>query len=1062
MIRYSLFALIALFFTLSSYTQSIDDEKLKGYYVRAIGPAGMSGRVTSIDVHPEHKDHILVGTASGGVWQSVSGGITWQPLFDKAPVQSIGAVAFDPSNPTVLWAGSGEGNPRNSQSSGAGIFKSLDGGKNWTRMGLENTKTIHRIIPDPQNSQTLYVAATGSAWGPNPERGVFKTTDGGKTWNKILFIDDTTGCADLIMDPTNPNKLFAAMWHYHRQPWFFESGGESSGLYVTYDGGTTWKKLGKKEGLPDGPLGRMGLAIAANKPSVVYALIESKKTALYRSTDGGENWTMRADKNIGNRPFYYADIYVDPNNENRVFNLFSTVSVSQDGGKTFNSLISYYKAHPDHHAFWIDPDNSDYIIEGNDGGLNISRDGGANWRFITNLPLAQFYHINVDNDHPYNIYGGMQDNGSWVGPGYVYEHGGMRNHHWQEVMFGDGFDVVPYPKNSRYGYAMYQGGHISRYDRETGRKSFIQPMHPDKTPLRYNWNAALAQDPFHDCGIYFGSQFVHYSSNCGDSWEVLSPDLTTNDTARQKQALSGGLTIDATRAENYTTLLAIAPSPLDSQVIWVGTDDGNLQLTQDRGKNWTNLASKLPGCPAGSWIPQIRASSYHAGEAFVVVNDYRRNNWDPYLYHTIDYGKSWKRLASPENIKGHVWSVIQDPVEENLLFLGTEYGLYYSLDKGQNWNHWRHNDFPAVAVSDLAIQPREHDLIIGTFGRSAFVLDDIRPLRRLVKDQGKTFEDTLVVFDPPVAYRAPHKPARGVRFVGQGDFVGQNRSSGAMISLWINPSLFEPAKKAEKGKDKTKATPGKKGKKVKMWVMNEAGDTIRTTSFKADSLFSRVYWNMREDGTRGLVRKRQKKKNDDLPAGVGVLPGDYKIVLSYGKFKDSCELTVLEHPKLGYNQEEAKARYRLHKDVEAELKYIIGRVEELKQMLSTVDEMNRVAAYLPDSTAKDFRKQGKAVKDSVNQILDEIFLKEGFTGYDHVTINLSAKAGQVYSYLYSENVTQNNSFRLAWNDMSETFQGINKRIIALESGAWHEYRTEAEKLSFDFFKKYDQEKEDDR
>ena len=442
-IKYSrIFILILGFLLLSALlipamAQKLDMDKLKGMKARSIGPAGMSGRVTAIDVVLDDPSIIYIGTASGGLWKSTSGGIDWEPIFDDQPVASIGALAIDQNNPMVIWAGTGEGNPRNSQTSGDGIYKSIDGGKTWKMMGLKNSRNIHRVIINPQNPDIVYAAGIGTAWGENPERGVFRTKDGGKSWEKILYVDEKTGVAELVMDPENPNKLIAAMWEYRRWPWFFKSGGPGSGLHVTFDGGDNWEQRTDKDGLPAGELGRMGLAIAKSNPKIIYALIESKKNALYKSEDGGFKWSKVTDKNVSNRPFYYGEIHVDPNNENRIYNLHSRVTVSHDGGKTFQSLMR--GVHPDHHAWWIHPDDPSFLIDGNDGGMAISHDMGKSWRFVENLPLAQFYHINIDMETPYNVYGGMQDNGSWRGPSQVWRNGGIRNAYWEEVAFGDGF-----------------------------------------------------------------------------------------------------------------------------------------------------------------------------------------------------------------------------------------------------------------------------------------------------------------------------------------------------------------------------------------------------------------------------------------------------------------------------------------------------------------------------------------------------------------------------------------------------------------------------------------------
>lgn len=460
-----------------------------------------------------------------------------------------------------------------------------------------------------------------------------------------------------------------------------------------------------KDGLPKGDLGRIGIAFAQNKPNIVYALIEAKKNGLYKSTDGGESWTLVSTKNIGNRPFYYAELYVDPSNENRIYNLYTYLSKSEDGGKTFKTIADYgNQVHPDHHALWIDPQNSNYIINGNDGGLYITRDGGKSWDFIDNLPLGQFYHVSVDDEFPYNIYGGMQDNGSWVGPNTIFQRGGISNYHWQELYFGDGFDVLPNPKDSRFGYAMSQGGNVAKYDRKTGRTSIVKPVHPEGKALRFNWNAPIAADPFNKDAIYFGSQYVHYSEDEGNSWKIISPDLTTNDTSKQKQDLSGGLTIDATNAENYTTLLAIAPSTLEENVIWAASDDGRIHITKDGGDNWVDVSRNVRGMPKGAWIAQIELSQSDAGTAYIAVNDYRRNNWSAYAFVTKDYGKSWRRIANDRQIGSFVCSIVQDKAEKNLLFLGADDGLYVSLDAGTNWQKWG-DKMPPVQIRDMKIHP---------------------------------------------------------------------------------------------------------------------------------------------------------------------------------------------------------------------------------------------------------------------------------------------------------------------------------------------------------------------
>ena len=873
--------LFFLFIVISStvFAQQIDIKKLKGMKPRAIGPAGMSGRITAIDVVNSNPDIIYAGAASGGVWKSESGGIDWKPIFDEQPLQGIGAIAIQQNNPDVVWVGTGEGNPRNSLNGGYGIYKSLDGGKTWKSMGLEKSRNIHRIIIDRDDPNTVYVGAIGSPWGEHPERGIYKTIDGGKTWNKVLFVNNKTGAADLVVDPTNPNKLIAAMWEHRRKPWTFNSGGAGSGLYVTYDAGENWKKLTDKDGLPKGNLGRIGLAIAPSNPKIIYALVEAKKNALYKSEDGGIKWKKINDKpGIGNRPFYYSDLSVDPVNENRVYSVFTFVNVSEDGGKSFKRLMPAYGTnvgvHPDHHAWWIHPENPNYMIDGNDGGLNITKDRGKTWRFVENLPVGQFYHISYDMEYPYNLYGGMQDNGSWAGPAYVLKAQGIRNAYWQEISFGDGFDVVPDPKNSRFGYSMSQQGFVVRYDRETGNGKMVRPTHPDpNVKLRFNWNSAIALDPHNNETIYFGSQFVHKTSNKGHEWEIISPDLTTNDKSKQKQHESGGITMDATGAENHTTILVITPTKLEKDLLWVGTDDGLIQLTRDGGKTWANVTPKNKSFPKGSWVAQIKASPYNAGEAYAVINNYRNFDFKPYLFRTRDYGKTWQSLLDKnDETFGYSLSLIQDPVEKKLLFLGTENGLYVSVNEGSSWTKWTEG-YPSVPTMDLGIHPREHDLVIGTFGRSFYVLDDIRPLRDLAKNGVAELNKTLKVFEAPKAYINQIQQPSGTRFGGNAIFNGENRQRGAMVSYSINKP---ETKNTDIDKKDAKKSSNKKGDSLTVKVYNSSNDLIRTLKRKAPKEYGihRMYWRLGEKGVRGPSR-RAANKNAPEPRGVTVLPGDY-------------------------------------------------------------------------------------------------------------------------------------------------------------------------------------------
>jgi photosystem II stability/assembly factor-like uncharacterized protein len=1081
---------LLMLFTVVAFSiqaQKLDMEKLKGMKPRSIGPAGMSGRITAIDAVVSNPDIIYAGAASGGVWKTTSAGISWEPIFDKEATLAIGSIAIQQDNPSVVWVGTGEGNPRNSLNGGYGIYKSLDAGKTWKLMGLEKTRHIHRIVIDPKNPNTIYVGAIGSPWGEHPERGVYKTTDGGATWKRILFVDEKTGCADLIMDPSNPNKLFASMWQHRREPWTFNSGGPGSGLYMTIDGGENWTKVTKKEGLPDGELGRIGLAIAPSKPEVVYAWVESKKNALYRSTDGGLKWQMMNDKmeEIGDRPFYYCEIHVDSKNENRLYTIFSEVNISEDGGKSFKTLLPYSGVHPDHHAWWIHPEDPSLIIEGNDGGLNISRDMGKTWHFIDNIPAGQFYHINVDMEHPYNVYGGLQDNGSWTGPGYLWRDDGIRNYYWQPVMFGDGFDVAPDPDNSRFGYAMSQQGNLGRWDKQTGYVKTIKPTHPDvNVKVRWNWNSALAQDPFDNSTIYYGSQFVHKSVNKGDNWEIISPDLTTNDPAKQKQGDSGGLTMDATGAENHCTILTIAPSPLEKGLLWVGTDDGKVQLTRDGGKTWNDVTARIVGLPKGAWIPQIKASTYKAGEVYVVVNNYRMFDYKPYLFRSRDYGQTWESVVSPAQLgeSNYTLSVVQDPVEQKLLFVGAENGLFVSIDEGKTYTKWT-NEFPAgVPVMDLVIHPREHDLVIGTFGRAIYVLDDIRPLREMAKQGTQVLNRTLQAFTPPDAYQVTYQDPAGILFPGNAMFKGENKPNGAMISYVVNKP--EDKKEVVADKPETKKTTGKKTdtktevkpveeKKdkaeskvkydsVKLEIFDSKGKLINTVSQKSpeDNGLHRMTWALNEKAERNPSRERSRGgqgRGFGRFGGTSVLPGVYKLRLTYGNSKDSVNINVKSDPRLNVPSAVIEQRYAMLKDLQKLTAAATQATDRLRESLDIVEEYEKKIKDTKRTDLKEASDKTKAMKDSLNAVFDFILGKvdkrQGIVRSPDPTPVSYIQTARGYIARSNDPISETD--RRVYKQAEDKINDMVKRVNVFYSTSWPAYRSVMEKINLSPFKDYE-------
>ena len=1007
--------------------QKLDMDLFTDMKPRNIGPAGMSGRVTAIDVVLKNPNVIYIGSASGGAWRSENGGTSWKPVFQNEKAASVGAIAINQNNPNEIWIGTGEGNPRNSVSSGYGVYKTIDRGKTWTHIGLENTRNIHRLILHPTDSKIAWAASIGSPWGEHPEKGVFKTMDGGKTWQKVLFVNNKVGCGDLVLDPENPNKLIASMWEHQRYPWYFNSGGKGSGLYISYDGGETWKQKKAADGLPKGELGRIGLAIAPSRTNKVYAWIESKKNGLYQSLDGGEKWTLVSNKNIGNRPFYYADIYVDPQNENRLYNIYTFTDVSEDGGKTFKRFIPSSLIHVDNHALWIHPTDPNFIINGNDGGLAITRDRGATWDYPENLPIGQFYHIRTDNEVPYNVYGGMQDNGSWRGPSQVWRRKGIRNLYWNRIGYGDGFDAMPDPLDARRGYSSSQGGNILRYDLATGAIRGIKPFLGDGTKLRFNWNAAMAMDPFDNKTVYYGSQYLLKTVDKGDNWTKISPDLSTNDPAKQQQITTGGLNIDDTGAENHTTIITIAPSPLQKDVLWVGTDDGNVQLTQDGGTTWTNLTDRITGVPQGSWVAQIQASKHNPAAAFVVINNYRRDDWTPYVYQTTNFGKTWNKVVQQSQVWGYALSFEQDPIAPNLFFLGTEFGLYVSVDAGKNWTKWT-KGYPTVSTMDMTIHPIEHDLVLGTFGRSNWVLDDIRPLRQMASlGAMKVTNQSLFVFDAPNAYLAHLGEPNGYRSTGNGIFMGENREPGALISYYVKEPIKKKADKIEK---------------IKLDIFNDQGDKIRSLKAVPKKGINRITWKLDSKGIR-YPRTEKPKKDSKEPRGRSIIPGKYKAIFSYGKQSDSTNITVKADPKLTITLAEMTQKAALIDRQYQNVGKVTTAADNLREVISTVDMMNKQLKKLGNSAVRDtLISLGATQQKTAKAMLNLLFPPKDFQGISRNEKYLQNQLQNTGRYLQNTLFPPTPTHEHVVAACEKAIAPVMEKINGFLKGAWQEYRKE--------------------
>ncbi len=968
----SLLLLCLLMAPLATSQAALDDSLLAGLKARNIGPATVSGRIAAIDAVASDPNRIVIGAATGGVWISGNGGLSWDAVFDDQPVASIGALAINQSNPDIIWVGTGESNVRNSTSIGGGLYKSIDGGKTWSFSGLRNSERIDRIALHPHNPDIAYVAALGTLWGPNEERGVYKTVDGGKSWQRILFVDQSTGATDIKMDPSNPDKLYAGMWQFRRWPYQFKSGGPGSGLYVSNDGGASWKRKTEEDGLPKGELGRMVFAISKAAPKRVYALIEATKSALVVSDDGGDSWQkVNEEYNVADRPFYYSELAVDPQDPLRVYNIATRVRVSIDGGKSFdyipaiNCCDAGNTVHIDNHAYWINPQDSRHMIVGNDGGIAITHDRGDTWRYVRNLPLAQFYHVAVDNAVPYNVYGGLQDNGSWRGPAEVYQAAGIQSLHWQEVGFGDGFDTQPDPRNPRAGYTMSQGGSLSRWNLDTGEQRFIRPNPPAaNVELRFNWNAGFAQDPFDPATIYYGSQFLHKSTDRGESWSTISGDLTSNNPDVQKYRESGGLTYDVTAAENYTSIVAVAPSRLERDLLWVGSDDGRVHVSRDGGTSWQRIDNRARGVPEGAWVPMISPSPHDPSVAFVVFDDHRRGNMQPYVFRVSDYGRRWESLAT-NALSGYALSVLQDPVDPKLLFLGTEFGLYLSNDSGQSWSKFT-NGVPTVSVMDMAVQEREHDLVLGTHGRSIFIIDDYRALRNLDQD---TFSSRLKMLSASEGQQYDDDMLRSTRFTGNGEFRGDNEAYGVMLTFAANgDDLSHPDEDRDRERRirRRHAATGEADKdrkdealKIEVRIIDGSGELIRSYKHAVHQGINRIVWDMRRDGARNMPGGEEDDYKDGLPAGPEVTPGTYQVRLSLKQGDDettvSTDVVVAKDPRSPYSQADMERNYAT-------------RLELLNMTRQNVAAVERIVAARDDLTAIKSRIAKRADSDNLKAL----------------------------------------------------------------------------------------------
>lgn len=884
--RLYLYILVQFIISLTfSYTLS-GQVSLQNIQWRGIGPANPGGRIVDIEAVEKDFKQVFIATASGGVWKSNNAGTTWEPIFDRYATASIGDIALFQANPKIIWIGTGEANNRNSVSWGNGVYKSVDGGKNFGNVGLENTQQIARVLTHPSNPLIAYVAAIGPLWSDTAgERGLFQTKDGGQTWTKLttgLPVHPGSGCTDIVMDSKNPSIIYAAFYERLRKPYIFNSGGNHGGIFKSTDGGKNWVKL--TQGLPGGPTGRIGLATYRKDSRILMALVEAEPSkdlskpgsGLYRSEDGGKSWKYINTYN--NRPFYYSQVAINPQDDQKVYVMTTRFMVSSDGGKTLKDGSQDQEVHGDFHAIWLDPNQQDRFYLGADKGVSLTHDHGQAFQLFDNLPIAQYYRIGVDMQEPYTIYGGLQDNGFFATASFSRDVRGILNDASWKVHWGDGMYGAVNPYNWREVYTGSENGSYNQYDPLTHALTDIQPKSatilnyakvnpvptiPGTPVFRYNWSAPLVLSPLDPKTLFLGSNYLFQSKNGGQSWEIISPDLTTNDPKKIAAGNNGGITPDNTGAEDHCTIFTVSPSPVDAGLIWLGTDDGNVQLTLDEGENWRNVRNNFPNVPAFTWVTQVEASRFDPAVAYVAFDGHRDNVFKPFVFKTMDFGKTWIDIASnlPEN---EVIRVIrEDPKNKSLLFLGTETGVWYSLNAGKEW-HRLNEGMPTVSVYDLVIHPRENDLIAATHGRSLFILDDISPLQQLTPTitDGKAW---LFHQKPAILWANKSRGAQRGHFW----FAGKNPA-------YIKPITSLPRAVFENGalihfylKDTSEP--------ASIQITDESGTLSTTLPVENKTGIQRIRWNLKFD----------KKE---------ALPGLYKITLKVGQESYQSSLEVKLDP----------------------------------------------------------------------------------------------------------------------------------------------------------------------
>ncbi len=942
----------------SASASPIDSKSYAGMKWRLIGPF-RGGRVLTVTGVPSQPNTYYFGAVAGGVWKTTDGGVSWDPLFEKQSTSSIGSIAVADSDPNVIYAGTGEACIRGNISFGDGVYRSNDAGKTWTNIGLKDTRHIGKLIIHPTNPDVVFIAALGHAYGTNTERGIFRTRSGGKTWEKVLYLDDRTGGIDIVFDPRNPHILFAAMWEGYRTPWSLNSGGAKDGLYRSNDDGSTWKRV-EGNGIPEGPLGRIGVAVSGADSNVVYALIEAKKGGLYRSDDGGEHWSLITDDHrFRQRAWYFTHVWADPKNVNTVYIADTGLFRSVDGGKTWDRLNA---PHGDHHGLWVDPHDSNRMINGNDGGATISVDGGKNWTTQGNQPTAQFYHVAADNDFLYRVYGSQQDNSS-IGIRTRSDHGYIDRADWDAVGGGESGYVVPDPRDSNIVYADDEGPIFTRFDRRTGQAQSIQqrPMIPDGHPAaeqkyRYTWTMPLLVSQHNPDVIYHSSQFVFRSADQGRSWTTISPDLTRNDKSKQQDS-GGPLTKDQYTVEYYDVVFSLAESPKQDGVLWAGTDDGLLHVTRDGGKNWANVTPKE--MPEWAMVSLIDASPFDAATAYVAVDAHKLDNFHPYIFKTSDFGKTWSKLMGGLPDNSYVHAVREDPGRKGLLYAGTETGVWVSFDDGLHWQTLQ-NNLPTTPIHDLIVH--EDDLAVATHGRSFWVLDDLSPLRQMTP---ATPAEDAHLFTPAAGIRTRIGHSSRRRYS-----VGENPPEGAIIYYHLKEKPKDSAKleildaqgKAIRSysseKKKTDEAPSE-------WEHDEDVEHI-----PAEAGLNLFAWDLRYETPAKIPASIY---SNGRPIGPLVLPGRYQARLTVAGKSSTAPLEVKMDPRVKESEADLRKQFELMlklRDRQDEMNKVILAIRDLRTQLLAFEKRlgGREDAKSLVSNSSDLRKKISAIEEELIQV----------------------------------------------------------------------------------------------